>query len=60
MLGVIKRSFGGLKYDAFLMLYTSLVRTHLEYANTIGNPHRILEIMALEQVQMRATKIFAF
>ena len=44
----------GLKYDAFLMLYKALVRSHLEYANSVWKPHHMQEIKALEQVQMRA------
>ena len=57
MLGIIKRIFRGLKYDAFLTLYKALVRSHLEYTNSVLNPHHVQEIKALEQVQMRATKI---
>jgi len=57
MLGIIKRNFRGLQYDAFLMLYKAMVRSHLEYANSVWNPYHVQEIKALEQVQMRATKI---
>ncbi len=34
-----------------------MVRSHLEYAETIWNPHKIKYIEALEKVQRRATKI---
>jgi len=34
-LGMIKRNFIYLDEDAFIMLYTSLVRSHLEYARKI-------------------------
>ena len=57
MLGIIKRNFRGLHYDAFLMLYKAMVRSQLEYANSVWNPYHVQEIKALEQVQMRATKI---
>ena len=40
MLDIIK-NFRSLKYDALLMLYKALVRSHLEYANSVCNPHHI-------------------
>jgi len=36
-LGIIKRNFIYLDEDAFVMLYKSLVRSHLEYANSVWN-----------------------
>ena len=56
-LGVIKRNFIYLDEDAFVMLYKSLVRSHLEYANSVWNPHRLGLIKDLEKVQMHATKL---
>jgi len=56
-LGIIKRNFIYLDEDAFVMLYKSLVRSHLEYANSVWNPHRLGLIKDLEKVQMRATKL---
>ena len=56
MLGLIKRNFNLLCRDSFVMLYKSMVRSHLEYANAVWNPHRGL-IKDLERVQMRATKL---
>jgi len=57
MLGLIKRNFRDIKQDAFIMLYKSLVRSHLEYANSVWSPYRIQDIEALEKVQKRATKL---
>jgi len=56
-IGIIKRNFIYLDDDAFVMLYKSLVRSHLEYANSVWNPHRLGSIKDLEKVQMRATKL---
>ena len=56
-LGIIKRNFIYLEEDAFVILYKSLVRSHLEYANSVWNPHRLGLIKDLEKVQMRATKL---
>ena len=40
MLGLIKRKFNLLCRDSFVMLYKSMERSHLEYANAVWNPHR--------------------
>jgi len=56
-LGIIKRNFIYLDEDAFVMLYKSLARSSLEYANSVWNPHRLGLIKDLEKVQMRATKL---
>ena len=57
MLGMISRSFGNLDAFCFKMLYISLVRSHLEYAHSVWNPHTVELIQALERVQKRATKL---
>ena len=57
MLGLIKRNFIYLTQEVFVTLYKSLVRSHLEYANSIWNPHRQVLIKDLEKDQMWATKL---
>jgi len=57
MLGLIKRSFTNMSKDCFLLLYKSMVRSHLEYANSVWHSRRISDIEKLEKVQKRATKL---
>jgi len=57
MLGLIKRNFIYLTEETFVTLYKRLVRCHLEYANSVWNPHRKGLMKDLEKVQMRATKL---
>jgi hypothetical protein len=57
ILGLIKRNFRHISQSYFVLLYKSLVRLHLEYANVVWSPYRQKYTEALEKVQMRATKI---
>jgi len=57
VLGIIKRNFDSLSTDAFLMLYKSMVRSHVEYAGALWNPNRKGDIKRLEKVQRRTTKL---
>ena len=57
MLGIIKRNFKYLDEKSFVMLYKSMVRSHLEYAVAVWYPIKKGLIEALEKVQRRATKI---
>ena len=38
MLGIIKRNFAYISRNCFVILYKSLVRSHLEYANSVWYP----------------------
>jgi len=41
MLGIIKRNLIYLSEEAFVSLHKTLVRSHLEYANSVWNPYRM-------------------
>jgi hypothetical protein len=57
MLGLIKRNFKNLPIYSFVILYKSMVRSHLEYCNSVWSPYKKSDIEDLEKVQKRATKI---
>ena len=57
LLGMIRRSFTYLDSESLCILYKSLIRTHLEYANTVTSPQTEREAILLENVQRRATKM---
>ncbi len=57
MLGLINRNFNNMSTDAFLIMYKSMVRSHLEYVNSVWNPYRKEYIHRFERVQLWFTKI---
>ena len=57
ILGLIRRSFSFLDAKLFKKLYTTFVRPHVEYAQSVWAPHLKKYIEMLEKVQMRATKM---
>ena len=57
IVGVFKRNFYDLNVKTFVLLYKSMIRSHLEYAQTVWSPYKQKHIEALEAVQRRATKI---
>ena len=57
MVGLIRRSFSFLDCELFKKLYTTFVRPHLEYAQSVWSPHLLKQIIILENVQIRATKL---
>jgi ribonuclease P/MRP protein subunit RPP40 len=59
MLGIINRNFRQLDKSSFILLYKSLVRSSLEYCQSIWSPSKISDIFKLEKVQKRATKMVA-
>ena len=57
MAGLIRRSFDYLDGPLFRQLFTTLVRPHLEYCQSVWSPHLQKDINAIESVQRRATKL---
>ena len=57
MVGIIRRTFDFLDEGMLKTLFKSLVRPHLEYGNCIWSPFLQKDIMLIERVQRRATKI---
>ena len=57
VLGLIKHSFTALDDTTLPLLYTSMVRPHLEYGNIIWGPHFKEDMKAVERVKKRATRV---
>ena len=57
ILGIIKRSFVNLNEETLPLLFKSLVRAHLEYANCVWSPLLKRQSILIERVQRRATKL---
>ena len=56
-MGLIRRSFAYLDCDIFKRLFTTFVRPHLEYAQSVWSPHLSKLINQIENVQIRATNL---
>ena len=57
MLGIIKRNFVYISRNCSVTLYKSLLRSHLEYGNSVWYPKRKTDVDKLERLQKRATKL---
>ena len=57
ILGLIKRTFSYLDKSTFLCLYKALVRSHLDYGDSVWFPVLKKDIRIIENIQRRATKI---
>jgi len=57
MLRIVKRDFIYLTPDSFVVLYKAMIRSHLEHAVSVWNPHHQSLIEKLEKVQKRASKL---
>ena len=56
-MGLIRRTMEYMDEENFRLLYTALVRPHLEYANAVWSPYLKKHITATENVQRRATRL---
>ena len=57
MLGRIRHTFTFMNKQMFMKLYPSLVRTHMEFAVQAWSPQLKKDIILLEKVQQRATRL---
>ena len=57
MLGIIKRNFIHLTPDSFVILYKALVRSHLEYAVCVWNPHYQFFDWKIEESPEKSNKV---
>jgi len=57
MIGLLKRNFINTDCKTFILLYKALVRSHLEYANSVWSPYKKSDIEQIEKIQKRAAKL---
>ena len=57
ILGLIRKSFVAFDKVSLGLLYKSLVRPHLEYCNVIWGPFYKGDVIKVEKIQRRATKL---
>lgn len=60
MLGFIKRNTKGLGPETKILLFNSLVRSHLEFASVVWSPQYIVHSQRVESIQRSFTRHLAF
>ena len=50
ILGIIKRNFIYMDETSFILLYKSMVRPHLEYANSVWCSYKVGDIKEIEKI----------
>jgi len=56
LLGLLKRNFKNISTTGFVLLYKSMIRSQLDYCNSVWSPYRKADVEELEKVQKKATK----
>ena len=56
-LGLIFKAFTFMDKDMLLNIFKSLVRPHLEYSSSVWSPQHKKDMVAIENVQRRATRM---
>jgi len=57
VLGIIKGNFTYMDEDTFILLYKSMVRPHVEFANSVWCAYKIGDLKKIEKIQKRATNL---
>ena len=57
MIGLTRHTFHYMDEEVLRLLYTSLMRPHMEYADWIWSPHLKVDIAQLENAQRRVTRL---
>lgn len=60
VLGFVARNSDGLSLDATKLLFTSLVRSNLEYSSVVWNPQYRVHMDCLERVQSKFLRVMAY
>lgn len=57
IMGIIRRTFVSLDIPTFRCLFKTMVRPHLEYAQSVWSPYKKKDIITIENVLRRASKL---